>query len=240
MPWLKTNIRTLDDLKEWEEVDTWEEYCERGAWGYEVVVDPLEHLPKRLNHAKYLLDRWRYYYHYYKIKPYVLANRIIEKNIGKPYDSTYSYYLKKFPANYSIKDIVEAWDWKFAKPGYWRTRNWAEYYVDDEGLIQVKQQPKSKIEINLYNYILATENDLRIHPYKCIFDKSLITGRNYITFNCKDYQYYRAKSIFLSKAKKLARQEKLRKSSIDYNLILKQRKHEQRINKTISRRENSC
>lgn len=219
---LKTNITCLADLEYWVEED--EDIFFRKA--HVEIDEQFEHLPKRENRKEYLtrvygnmwdLNKFDHSW-YWKIPYWKKINQIIDKNVGKSFDLTFSYICKKFDIQFQ-KYFLDSFD------GYYRHK-FNNHYIDDNGLIQETKVTKLKKEIYLYNYILATTDDLRIHPYKCILGKNLITGIKFITFKCKDYQYYRAKAIFLSKAKKLARQEKLRKTQIDYKAILKERKHE--------------
>lgn len=151
---LKTNIRTLRDLQYWVEED-----------------EPFEHLPKFENRAFYFerigLDYWDYRcYHYYKINPYKKAENIIAKNVGKDYNNSYSYYLKQFPSNYLRRDIDRDWNYKFDEYRYSRRRNWKDYYVDDEGLIQETKFTKLKKEVSICSddYKIELVHKITKHP----------------------------------------------------------------------------
>lgn len=197
MAWIR-NITNLKDLEYFEEHDEWLDldYCvTKCNKGYD---DPLEHLPKFENQASYLHNRDYYdrYYHYYKINPYKLAERIIIKNIGKSHDISYSYYLKQFPSNYKRYDIDYAWNDNFKHRRY--RRYLPEFYIDNEGLIQVNKSTKIKRNLTLHDY----KNDTTWEYYG------------------KDYRYHRDKAEFEDFRRKSKREWKI------YNLQIKLEKYQ--------------
>ena len=91
--------------------------------------EDLDNLPNKENNAAYNFRTTGYSWKRpgYKISPWITAERIIKNNIGKSHDNAFSYYLKKFPSNYSSSDIYDAWYtyfhdkwWYRGKPGLLR------------------------------------------------------------------------------------------------------------------------
>jgi len=136
---LKTNITCLADLEYWVEED--EDIFFREA--HVEIDEPFEHLPKFESRKEYLtrvhgnmwdLPKFDHSW-YWKLPLQKKLRYIINNNIGKSYDLTFSYCCKKL----KYYDLREDFTHYF-KPYYYYYRgfhNMNDYLVDDDGLIQL-------------------------------------------------------------------------------------------------------
>jgi len=215
---IKTNITCLNDIYALNEFfDDHEHY-----WG--IPADPLEHLPKFESRKEYLtrvhgnmwdLQKFDHGWHW-KIPYWKLAVYIINSNINKSFSLSFSYYCKQVDSQFQ-KYFLE----QFEPRKYRRWNYYYNYFIDDNGLIQRIEIPKRKKKLTLTDF----KNDITWEYY----------GKN--------YTYYRDKAEFEDYRKKNRREwkiynlqiklEKYQKYFKERKLKDKQRKHEQRINKTI-------
>ena len=113
----------------------------------EKELERLENLPKRMGFRKQftLDDRggWRRWL-YFKNDYYSIAERIIKNNIGKPFDTTFSYFCKKINYNqFAYNCFLDKFSFDNARR---RWRFYTEYYgywVDDNRLIQETKYPRT-------------------------------------------------------------------------------------------------
>lgn len=161
-----------------------------------VDIEKLEELPKRENRAAYLERKnggmWnsRLAYRRHKNDFYILAKRILEHNVNKSFNSSFTYFLN-ITGNKHHGFFLD----EIRKKHYWRYGN--DYYIDENYIIHktIKKKYKPKLRIT-----------------------DLDTGIVY-EYTCKDYVYYRDKAINESKTKKLQREAKKIKQEKVYNFV---------------------
>lgn len=101
-----------------------------------IDLEKLDNLPHKISVRKDLVRRygsiWNTRLDYKYTKRYclcILANRIIKNNIGKNYNNTHKYYIKKSKYYYNNYEANYYFNREF-------DNRWRDYYVDDKGLIQ--------------------------------------------------------------------------------------------------------
>lgn len=124
---------------------------------------PGTHLGMRLRYQKPSVGRlykgWNNNY------GYIRTNRLtgfINKYIGKPYtDLVKAFYvltkrLRETHKEVGLKDL----EWHFGNLGYKRYKRWrGDYYVDDEGLVQVVRPEPSKAQMSLITNAQVKHNN---------------------------------------------------------------------------------
>ena len=96
---------------------------------------PIEHLSDRPTQARRSdWFGWKHHEGWYKLgktSPYKILSRVIENNIGKPFDMAFSYYCTLVPQMYQNKFLEEFEDNKGP--------NTSDYYIDNKGNIQKRK-----------------------------------------------------------------------------------------------------
>jgi hypothetical protein len=111
---------------------------------YDRHYDDFDDLSKRENRAANLArrygDMWNVmdYRNYKNPSPYKIAERILRKNIGKSFDSAFSYYCKQVDIQYQTIFLKEV------KRDCGRYRYYSKFFIDDDGLIRHSCHNKSK------------------------------------------------------------------------------------------------
>jgi len=136
-------------------------------------------LPFRIGHRKEIKasnNCWRLYYRYPDYNPWKTAERIIKNNIGKSFSLAFSYFCSKVEQRYYNEFLRQF------KSTYRRFNN-PDYYIDNNGLIQINIKSKEKNPIITYSEDYKTE--LR---HKITGDKRINFKEIYI--NKKDIYKY--------------------------------------------------
>lgn len=156
-------------------------------------IEKLEQLPKRENRMAYLeritggmwnskLDR-----RHTDNEFYVLAERILEHNVGKSFNKAFSYFLSLTGNKHHeiiLRKVRVARRWYYG----------STYYIDDKYIIRKYERKKHKSKLRI------TDVD---------------TGIVY-EYHCKNHIYHRDKAISDSKTRKLEREANKRKKEREY------------------------
>lgn len=163
--------------------------------------------------------------------PHKRIKRLINDNIGKSFDQAFSKYCSQVP-KYQQKYFLK----EFENDITYRGLRWDHYYIDDNGLIQIKKAKRNKKAIYFHSddYKTAKLHKVTLAPYPSDFwDKRL----KYI--NEKDYAYFIIEGYeieFSSKKdplyKRLTVDQRKRKKSI-YRQYLQQKN--EKLNELIKR-----
>jgi len=191
-------------------------------------IEELDNLPSRERVKKSNPWRWRNGL-YHKVGdhwPYEIINRLLNNNIGKSFDSTFSYYCKQVP-KYQQHIFLE----EFFKKHIYSILN---YYIDDNGNIQKYDYKKKKIiKFNLIPDIIGfdyySKYDHKIvrvyeRPNYWVDFKLVVEKDNAIYFESKkDPRYQR---FIQEKIKADRKKNKIPKKFLtdqDFRNLLKQR-----------------
>lgn len=202
-------------------------------------IEELENLPKRISHSKYARTENKYWNwgesRFRGINVYSIANRIVDANIGKSFDMTFSYFCKKIHHKQRwyhcfLDKFSSNGDDKFSRYTFY------DYFVDENRLIQKynRIEPKKMYiwKSNDYKDELRYVSDDRVVSKLSIFERN---RRNYngdktyrfiLSGEVKSYPYgSRIATKLISeraqKLRKLERQELIAKREIQYCFLSK-------------------
>lgn len=179
--------------------------------------EDIEHLPKFEGRKEYITrvigNMWDIYdYKNPSYRPWKIANRIIEHNIGKSFALAFSYYCKKVRKQDQfefLKDFEE---------GQWGCRN-PEYYVDEQGLIQRAREPRRySWQMPPYKVSSYEEGDYEI--YIGWRGAVQVKSNKFYEYSLKDYKYKRQLANQQKKLKSIVVRYNRKLSRFDWNTFI--------------------
>lgn len=167
-----------------------------------IDIEKLENLPQKQGRKAFLVERHGNLYNLKRFdhpwhrslkedNQWCMTERVIQNNIGKSFDMTFSYFCKKYPIY---------WQSYFLKQ-FGLSRSGYGYYVDEQGNIQENKYTKRKNPIYIQSSDYKSELRHKITGDKkeafeeiyikkeCVYNYGKDKGKIYFTSKFSHYEY---------------------------------------------------